>query len=646
MTDAFYSQLGWLPPKPNNFREACKAFAAGAADASSGAVGRAARALANHALDASALGTLARALRQARAAGADLAPLVPFRLGVVGSGTLDFLGSALEGTAARHGIALEVVQGDFGQFLQDALSSQSRLNQAGLDAVLLALDHHAFSALGAPGSVDEALGLINALREGFRGNGVPLCLVSTIAPPAEPLFGHLDRSLDAAPRGAIAEINRQLAASLCDSPDVLFDVAALAELVGLYHWHSPQQWNLAKLQFDQAFVPLYADHVCRLIGALKGKARRCLILDLDNTVWGGIIGDDGMDGIRIAQGDAVGEAFLNTQATALALRARGVVLAVSSKNTDEIARAVFRDHPDMLLREDHIAVFQANWSDKATNISAIAETLSLGLESMVFLDDNPMERDLVRRMLPDVAVPELPDDPALYARTLLAAGYFEALTFSDEDRARADFYQDNAKRVALQTAAGDLDGYLRSLQMELSLAPFDSVGRPRIAQLIAKSNQFNLTTRRYSEADVAAVEQDPSVVGLQIRLVDAFGDNGMISVVICRPRDPHTWEIDTWLMSCRVLGRRVEEAVLRELVLLARARGVRRLVGVYRPTERNALVKDHYAKLGFVALDEENGEWSFDVDRDVAEAPMRVRRLWDEARGQNLGHDLCDAEQG
>ena len=216
--------------------------------------------------------------------------------------------------------------------------------------------------------------------------------------------------------------------------DLLLDIAALAETVGLADWHSPPQWNMAKLPFADAFVPLYADHVARLVAALRGKSRKCLVLDLDNTVWGGVIGDDGLEGIRIAQGDPVGEAFLSLQQMALALRQRGIVLAVASKNNDETARLPFRQHPEMLLREDHIAVFQANWTDKPSNLKAIAEALSFGLDALVFVDDNPMERDLVRRTLPQVAVPELPDDPALYARTLAAAGYFEALGFSDEDR--------------------------------------------------------------------------------------------------------------------------------------------------------------------------------------------------------------------
>jgi FkbH-like protein len=288
----------------------------------------------------------------------------------------------------------------------------------------------------------------------------------------------------------------------------------------------------------------------------------------------------------------------------------------------------FRQHPEMLLREDHIAVFQANWTDKPTNLKAIAEALSFGLDALVFVDDNPMERDLVRRTLPQVAVPELPDDPALYARTLAAAGYFEALGFSDEDRQRADFYRDNARRLKLQAQTTDLDAYLASLEMVITFRPFDATGRSRIAQLINKSNQFNLTTRRYTETELAELEQDPDCFTLQVRLIDTFGDNGMISTIICR-RDGDDWEIDTWLMSCRVLGRGVEDMVLRELLQHARARGIGRLIGVYRPTERNAMVQDHYGKLGFVQLGRSpNGTttWELAADAVHREAPMQVRR--------------------
>ena len=628
-----YAELEWLPRAPEDFAQQCRGLAAD----DEGPLGRRVRALASFGLDGNQLERLARAIGRLVKEGRSLAPLAPFRLGVISNATTHLLAPALVASAARHGFALECIEAEYGQVMQEALAPDSTLARAKPDAVLIALDYRGLPFRLSPGDAEAAdatvagcVGMMTAIREGLRSNGVPLCIVQTVVRPPEAHFGSFDLVLPGTYRDLVAEVNRRLAASLAGTPDILLDVSGMAETVGLADWHDAMMWNMAKLPFAGQFVPLYADHVGRLIAALRGKSRRCLILDLDNTVWHGVIGDDGLEGIVIGQGDATGEAHLAVQQTALMLRERGVVLAVSSKNNDDVARLPFQKHPEMLLRESHIAVFQANWQDKATNIKAIADELALGLESMVFLDDNPAERGLVRQILPEVAVPELPPDAALYARTLLAAGYFEATAFSDEDRKRSGFYQDNAQRVALQKKAGDVDAYLASLDMVITFAPFDETGRSRIAQLINKSNQFNLTTKRYSEADVQALERDRQAHTLQVRLADTFGDNGMISVIICRA-DGDTWEIDTWLMSCRVLGRKVEQAVLRELVDTARRAGIGRLKGIYRPTSRNALVQDHYAKLGFTReADGADGEttWSYDVaSAEIPEPPMKVVRF-------------------
>jgi FkbH-like protein len=632
MSNSLYSQLAWLPAAPDDFSAQCRQLLDAPAD-----LGHRLQRLANHALDENQLNRLAKAIQRARAAGHSFAPLTPFRLGLISNATTHFIVPPLVATAARHGIALECIEADYDQVMQVALDPDSAINQAQCDAVLVAVDHRGLPLNPSPGdagaaqqTAQGALAHLEMIRNGLHGHGQAICILQTLARPVESAFGSFDLVLPGTPRQLIDELNRGIALGVAGSEDLLLDVAHIAETVGLADWHDTTLWNMAKLPFASAFLPLYADHVCRLVAALRGKSRKCLILDLDNTVWGGVIGDDGLDGIVIGQGDATGEAHLQVQRTALALRDRGVVLAVSSKNTDEIAREPFRKHPEMLLREDHIAVFQANWNDKATNIKAIAEELSLGLDAMVFLDDNPVERGLVRRMLPQVAVPELPDNPALYARTLLAAGYFEAIAFSGEDRQRAEFYQDNARRVTLQKQAGDVDAYLVSLNMQMTLQPFDDTGRARIAQLINKSNQFNLTTRRYTEAEVAAAQRDPNAFTLQVRLADAFGDNGMISVIICR-REQDDWDIDSWLMSCRVLGRKVEVAVLQELLAQARARGIRRLVGRYLPTEKNKLVEDHYAKLGFTLLDQPTGggtRWELHVDGTPgATPPIAIQRV-------------------
>jgi FkbH-like protein len=627
---ALYSELQWLPRAPQDFSARLKGLAG-----TDRPLGRELQGLASHALDLNQLTKLARFVDRARSGGTSLEPLVPFKLAVLSNSTIDLIVPALVASAVRRGIALEVIQPSYDQVAQEALTPDSKVNSAKPDAVLFALDFRALPLKLSPGdgeaaaaTVQGVMGYLQTLRDGIKANCNAVCILQSFAAPVEPLFGSLDRALPGTTRSLIDGINRELFEFVLGSGDVLLDVAGLAETVGLANWHDTQQWNMAKFSFSEEFIPLYADHVARKAAAIRGKSGKVLVLDLDNTVWGGVIGDDGLEGIKIAQGDATGEAHLAVQRMALDLRQRGIVLAVSSKNTDEVARTPFEQHPEMLLKLDHIAVFQANWNDKATNIQAIAEELNLGLDAMIFLDDNPAERGLVRKLLPQVQVPELPEEAAYYARTLAAGGYFEAVTFASEDLKRAGFYQDNAKRANLQKQVGGVDAYLASLAMTITFQPFDTTGRARIVQLINKSNQYNLTTRRYTDPEIAEAETDPEIFTLQVRLADIFGDNGMISVIICCPAEEDVWEFDTWLMSCRVLGRKVEHMVLREILEHARAAGIRKLVGRYIPSERNKLVVEHYAKLGFAKMSEDasgTSVWELATDAPGPEAaPMTV----------------------
>jgi FkbH-like protein len=620
-----YSELQWLPRPPQDFSTRLKAIGI-----SGGSIGTEIGSLAAHGLDLNQLTRLATVICDARSRGMSLHPLLPFRLAFLSNSTLDMIIPALIATSARHGITLETIQPSYDQVAQEALNPDSKVNTSKPDAVLFALDYRALPlklSLGdleaASDTVHGAIGYLKTLRNGVKANSNALCIFQTFAPPAERLFGSLDRALPGTIRSLIEAINRELASWVLNSGDVLLDVAGLAETVGLTNWHSHQLWNLGKFPFADELIPLYGDHVARCVAAIRGKSKKVLILDLDNTIWGGVIGDDGLQGIRTAQGDPQGEAHLALQRLALDLWQRGIVLAVSSKNIDSVAREPFLKHPELLLKLDHIAVFQANWNDKAANIQAIANELSLNLDAMVFLDDNPVERGLVRKLLPEVTVPELPEDSAGYTETLAAAGYFEAISFTVDDLKRARYYQDNAMRGNLRTSASNLEDYLASLEMTITFQPFDATGRARILQLLNKSNQYNLTTRRYTEPQIFEVENDPKIFTLQARLADIFGDNGMISVVICRTPEPRIWEIDTWLMSCRVLGRKVEHAVLRELLRHAQARGIDKLFGTYQPTERNKLVVDHYARLGFSKVCEEaNGltRWELLVEEAALES--------------------------
>jgi FkbH-like protein len=598
--------MPWLLPCPDDFRARCKLI-----DEMNDGQGDALRSLANYCLSTVQLNRLAKSIGNTQ----DISPLLPFRLGLLSNTTTDFIEPALIGSALRHGVALEIISAPYDQVIQEVINPQSALFNSNVDATLLALDYR-----GVPFDGEDlgSLKYVESIREKINERNSGPVIVQTIPRPPESLFGSFDFRVSGNLRRRIDSFNRNLVDSLDGSADILLDTAGLAETVGLDVWHDPVQWHLAKLPLAQELLPLYANFIARLIGAIRGRARRCLVLDLDNTLWGGVIGDDGLEHIELGQGTAQGEAFIAVQQTALNLKDRGVLLAVSSKNDDAVARQPFQDHPDMLLSESDISVFQANWLDKATNIEAISKELGLGLDAFVFLDDNPVEREQVRTALPDVAVPELPEDPAYFSRTLLAAGYFEALGFSSEDKQRAQSYQANARRAELQTTAQDLDDFLDSLTMEISFAEFDSVGRSRIAQLVNKSNQFNLTTIRYTESDIAHFENDSNIETFQIRLKDKFGDNGMISVVICE-HNGDALKIDLWLMSCRVLGRRVEEAVLNEIIRKAALLGKTKLIGRYIDSGRNLLVQDHYKKLGFTLISENDGEstWHLELKNHV-----------------------------
>ncbi len=618
-----FEDLSWLPQPSQDFSQRLN-YAVNGNDL---------RELAKFSLDENQLRRLYKKTLSLQNDQVNLLPLTDMKIGVISNATTNLAVPALVGTALRFGISLQVIEAEFNQIAQEAFSANSLFTGQNLNVVLVAIDYRGLPLLPCPGDKDlaeknvkDCLVYVKSVVNSLRTKTGAQIILQNIAAPVEALSGSFEGRLIGSLTWLISHLNSEFDTLTADDTFIL-DIAGLAANLGLTNWHDPTLWNIAKLSFSQRYMPIYADYVCRILAARLGKSRRCLILDLDNTLWGGVIGDDGLEGILIGNGDPTAEAHLHIQRTALELRERGVVLAVSSKNEDATARQPFKEHPDMLLREEHIAVFQANWSDKASNIKAIAETLSLGLESMVFLDDNPAERMQVRRELPEVAVPELPKDPALYARSLIAAGYFEAITFSEEDRKRATFYQDNARRAQILNQSSDMDTYLKSLDMEISFAPFDETGRVRIVQLISKSNQFNLTTKRYNELDIKELESDKSFYTRQIRLKDTLGDNGMISVIVCK-KHVSAWEIDTWLMSCRVLGRRVELAALQDIVTNAKTNGTTKLTGIYIPTARNIIVKDHYKKLGFTKISGESEieTWELDITNyNIQELPMRYK---------------------
>ena len=537
---------------------------------------------------------------------ADLATK-PVRLAVLGSCTLAQLHAGIRVAGLRRGIWIDTYENEFGQYLQELSDSASELHAFAPTAVLFSFDAYHVCA-GLTAGLDEA-GATSALaevkerireawrlaREAFR---CPI-LQQTILPVHAALLGSNEHRLPGSRAAFVARLNHDLR-EMADADGVdLVALDARAAADGIGKWHDAALWHRSKQEISLTAVPFYGELVGRLLAAKQGRSFKCLVLDLDNTVWGGVIGDDGLEGIVIGQGSPLGEAYVAFQDYARELSRRGIILAVCSKNDEANAIEPFERHPEMVLKRGDIACFVANWSDKASNIRAIAKELNIGIDSLVFIDDNPFERNLVRQELPMVAVPEVADDPTYYPRAITDAGYFEGIAVTDEDRERSGQYQGNRAREELKSSVTDLDSYLRGLEMQLIWRRFDKIGLQRTVQLINKSNQFNLTTRRYTEEDILAVMDDPRAFGLQLRLVDRFGDNGVIAIIIGRLTDDKDLYIDTWLMSCRVLGRQVEPTTLNLIAQEALRLGGRRLIGEYIPTKKNGMVKDHYAKLGF-----------------------------------------------
>lgn len=405
------------------------------------------------------------------------------------------------------------------------------------------------------------------------------------------------------------------------------DLEFLANRLGGLTARDERSWFESKQICSPALMAALAREAAQLIISLKRAPKKVLVLDLDNTLWGGVVADDGVEGIELGDTSPRGEAFKAFQKYIASLKQRGVLLAVCSKNDLARAREPFERHPEMVLRLEDIVSFKANWEPKSENIRAMSPELNLGLDSFVFVDDNPAEIEIVRQFAPEVATILLGPDPAEYVAQLQDCRLFEPRNITAEDAQRTGQYRSEVQRKALEASVTDMASYLESLQMESAISEFVPVDVPRLSQLINKSNQFNLTTHRRSEAEVLAVAGDPRFIGFSVRLQDRFGDHGLISIVIGE-KSGDTMKIDTWLMSCRVLKRQVEEAVLNELVRLARTRDCRRLVGVYLPTAKNEMVRDFYSRMGFTLLNETESKREFELALEPFQPiPTKIKNL-------------------
>jgi FkbH-like protein len=559
------------------------------------------------------------------------------RIAVLGGSTTNELVDMLEILLLQNGFRPTFHQSEYGRFYEDATLEPQIISAFKPNLVYLHTSYANIRRFPSPSSGEDDLQAlvedeVNKYRTIWASLGESVgCQIiqNNFELPVNAFLGNLDAVSPGGQTRFINELNRRFALEAGSNARlILQDLASISARVGLDRWFDPQRWYSYKLANTVEGSFAIASSLVALVRSLYGRSRKVLVLDLDNTLWGGVIGDDGPDKIVLGRETPTAEAYTAFQEYCLGLRERGVLLAVCSKNDDGIAKQGFM-HPDSVLKLEHFSAFRANWEPKHENILSIAEELNLGADSFVFVDDNPAERAIVEAQVPVVAVPDIGNDVTQYASIIEAKRYFEPISLSTEDLARGRLYTENAQRISLEHKFADYGEYLDSLEMVAEIDTFNATYMDRIAQLTNKSNQFNLTTRRYTLAELDSAARDGKHIGIYGRLADRFGDNGLISVIL-GTIDSRTLLIDLWLMSCRVLKREMETAMLDALVEQAKARDIGLLLGTYLPTAKNGMVADHYEKLGFSLASRDNitgaTTWSLNIS-DYARRSCHIRVL-------------------
>ena len=563
----------------------------------------------------------------------DQAPVPKIQVAILSSYTANSISQLIELHLSARGVEAECYLAEYGVLQQEIRDPESQLYRLKPRFVLLTPSLDSIGHLAKPGGSREAAkqviariadewlelwGLLHARLD---------CQIvhDTFVQPAWQALGNHELQDPTSLGGMIRRLNLELA-DRAPSYVSVHDTDYLASNVGRLEWSDPRFFYIAKLPCAPPNQVDYAHSVASLIGASLGLSKKCLVLDLDNTLWGGVVGDLGMQSLKLGQGDPESEAFTEFQHYLKRLRERGVLLAVCSANEEKIAKQAFEQHPGMVLSLGDISCFVANWGSKATNLNLISKRLELNLDSFVFVDDDPAQRALIRQQLPQVEVPEMPEDASDYIRALDRHRYFQLATYGKEDLERTESYRANQKREEFRETAESVDQFLESLLMRSRVVPIGPMELERSAQLINRSNQFNLTTRRRTVSELESLLRDPSWLSLVVQLSDRFGDNGLISVLLAKQQGSKL-SIDSWVMSCRVLRRRVEVHLWNCLVREARRRGVETIEAAYIPTPKNGLVEQHYSRLGLSpeGLNPGGGTlWSYKVSSQDELAPTQI----------------------
>jgi len=533
------------------------------------------------------------------------------KLAVLGDSATQFVAQSIRGAGIEASLDIDVLDADFNQIDQQILDVTSELYAFMPDFVLLFQATHKllqkYNKLESAERIafaEQTIEHMHQLVNTLKANSNATIIVCNFTEEDDRVFGQYASKTSNSFIYQLRKLNVLLQEE-AERTSGLFicDLSAIQNAIGRERFWSPSVYINTEMTVSLDALPYFAVAVVQILSATQGKIKKCVILDLDNTLWGGVIGDDGIENIQIGQ-LGIGKAFTEFQYYIKKLQQRGIILAVCSKNNENTAKEPFEKHPDMVLRLSDIAVFIANWNNKVDNIRKIQSILNIGFDSMVFIDDNPFERNIVRENIPSITVPEMPEDPALYVDFLAELNLFETASYSDEDAKRTEQYQKEAERAVFQESFTNEDDFLKSLNMLSVTKPFDSFSIPRVAQLSQRSNQFNLRTVRYNEEDIKRIAASDKHLTLSFTLEDKFGDNGLICAVILEKQDDKTLFIDTWFMSCRVLKRGMENYTLNSIVELAKSSGYETIIAEYKPTPKNAMVADHYPRLGFTSIAE------------------------------------------
>lgn len=512
------------------------------------------------------------------------------------------MATAIKGVGVERGYNINLFEAEYNQVERQVLDPTSDLHQFAAKYTVVfqsshkLLEHYGLKSEGLSELANERIQFVRTLCETIEGK----IIYFNYPEIDDTVFGQYANRTELSFTWQIRQLNCELMRLTQEYPNLFIcDIAALQNQFGREWMFDSSVYVSTEMVLSLDALPYVGSRVMDIICAIEGKFKKCLILDLDNTVWGGVVGDDGWENIQVGHGLGIGKAYTEFQEWVKKLKNRGIIIAVCSKNDEDKAKEPFEKNPEMVLRLDDIAVFVANWENKADNIRTIQQILNIGFDSMVFLDDNPFERNMVRENVPGVCVPELPEDPGDYLEYLYSLNLFETASYSAGDKDRTKQYQTEAKRVqAAQKFTNEAD-FLKSLDMVSVVEGFTPFNTPRVAQLSQRSNQFNLRTVRYTDGEIAALGASDKHVCLSFTLEDKFGDNGLICVIILERRDAKTLFVDTWFMSCRVLKRGMENFTLNTMVEYAKAHGFERIVGEYIPTQKNGMVKEHYTNLGF-----------------------------------------------